>query len=134
MAFFIHRRSSGTERPSPRLLLVGGEGRWVLPLLRLTERLGFATFWIERKGDSSNPERLDAQDVVMAADPVAARWVIDQWSAPQRAPIVVITGSLLGLSTAISRDAIALPWPITRETLETALRVVDDPNRKIHRP
>lgn len=126
MAFIIHRRSNGTGASSrPRLILVGGDGRWVHPFIKLTQHLGFSTLWLERQPELPDPERFFGQDIVMVADPRMARWVMEHRPSGPPTPMVVITGSLLALSKPISREVIPLPWPITRENLETALHFVD---------
>lgn len=122
MALVIRRRLGppGTER-RPRLLLVGGDGRWARPLLRLVDSLGFSTVWFERHRGDLEPRGLEAHDLVLAGDPDAARWVLAHCPVGRRPPVVIMTGSLLGLSTAISGYAATLPLPVTRESLAKAI-------------
>ena len=116
MPFLIHRSPRGPGLSNgPQLLLVGGDGRWVLPLLRLMERLGFPARWVER----SPPE-------LGSAATGASGWVLQYSLDEHPVPLIALTGSLLGLSTAVSSSTVVpLPWPITREELETALRTLD---------
>ncbi|MBX2811418.1 MAG: hypothetical protein KTR25_06405 [Myxococcales bacterium] len=128
MAFFVYSRASGinVSKP-PRLLLVGGDGRWVQPFLRLTQHLGFAPLWLERRRlEMPDPEQFQQQDIVMVADPGLTRWVAERWRSKPLTPIVVITGSLMGLSTSLTRDALPLSWPITKENLEDVLRTIEE--------
>lgn len=121
MALVIHRRPR-LSASRPRLLLVGGDGRWVRPLLRLVESFGFAPFWREDPSDPLVLEELDPLDLVVAANPRAARWVLRHRGTGTGAPVIVLTGSLQGLSTAIERAPfVPLSWPITRDSLEDAL-------------
>ena len=126
MAFVIYRRTR-VEGSPPRLLLVGGDGRWIRPLLRLIEKLGFSAMWVEP--GQGEPSRMESQDLILTAD-AEVDWVLERQISGDPVPIVVMTGSLLGLSTPLSEEASALPFPVTRESLERALAVLDDPLRR----
>lgn len=118
MALVIHRRGC-SEQPL-RLLLLGGDGRWARPLLRLLDGLGFHAQWLERLQDWADAQ-LTGQDLVLVGDQSTARWYLENVDDGARRPLVVMTGSLLGLSTAISSEAVAIPYPLTAEALREAL-------------
>jgi hypothetical protein len=118
MALIIHRRTAAPAS-RPRLLLVGGDGRWARPLLRLVEAFGYESTWAET---DPSPDDVAAHDVVLAGSvPVASR-LLGAPGAPSTPRVVVLTGSLLSLSTSVRAPSMrSLPWPITRESLEAAL-------------
>lgn len=126
MALVIHRRRSDGARL--RLLLLGGDGRWARPLLRLLDGLGFHTEWLEQLQDWAE-SRLEGQDLVLVGDQRTAQWYLERSAGRSRPPLVVMTGSLHGLSTAISSEAVAIPYPLTADALRTALAVGEDRSR-----
>lgn len=129
MALLIHRRSSVPTGRRPHLVLLGGDGRWARPLMRLLEGLGFTASWLER---SAGPSEISfaPHDILLVADATAAAWVkgaLATTSAPN--PVVWLTGSLHGLSTPV--DTNVLRWPVTRESLEVLFeQLPEDPSRR----
>lgn len=127
MALLIHRSSPRTSVEHLRLLLVGGDGRWARPLLRLLEGLGVHADWLEGLQPESADRFVD-KDLILVGDPRTARWYLDRLPEEGRPPVVVMTGSLHGLSTAIAGDrsqlpasVVPLPLPITLESLRSVI-------------
>lgn len=122
MALVIHR---GARPRSERLVLIGGDGRWIRPLLRLAEALGFDTQWFEADTDLAEA-RLGRNDLVLVADASMASRVLSMYpSRDGDRPMVVLTSSLHALSTPVSRALVPLPLPLTLESLAEALSATD---------
>ncbi|MEL6186829.1 MAG: hypothetical protein AAFU79_19575 [Myxococcota bacterium] len=127
MALIIHR---GARPRSERLVLVGGDGRWTRPLLRLAQAMGFATTWLEGE-DALAEARMDRHDLLVAADVATARRVLAARAhGDAHPPMVVLTGSLHSLSTPVPRSLVPLPLPITLESLAEALGAQDLSDRR----
>lgn len=124
MALVIHRPTEAPVQERPLMLLVGGDGRWVRPLRLLAERLGFSTSW--QQDERLAARTLKAPDLVLVADSEAGEWILRHRAIGAQAPLVVLTGSLLGLSVPLSAEATAVAWPITRDHIEMALRLVEE--------
>lgn len=126
MPFVIHR---SPVPPARRLVLVGGDVRWVRPLIRLVEAFGFSTTWFERSTHLRRA-RLQPSDVLVVADDRTAQAIVRDRALAAEPPLVVLTGSLHGLSTPIPGDAVSLPLPLTLESLATVL-AIEDPTEDI---
>ncbi len=119
MALVIHRSPSRPAEVRPRLLLIGGDGRWARALLRLIDDLGFVAEWWEHPHDPAWLAKFAEHDLIVAADAESARPVLDH---PEPGPaLILMTGSLLGLSTPVSARTELVAWPITRANLHLAL-------------
>lgn len=117
MALVIHRRGPTPDIGVP-LLLLGGDGRWAKPLLRLLEALGLTAIWTERwQGALAG---LDERQIIIVGDSATARSIVEHRKASEP-PIVVLTGSLHGLSTAVRARTVPLSKPVTRDELEEVL-------------